>query len=331
MALDRMQKMTGVTAERLGYRPELDGLRGVAVLAVVVAHAWPALLPGGWVGVDLFFVLSGYLITRLMIEERDRTGRVDLRAFYRRRVLRLAPALVLLLAVLLAVGTATPGQAATVYLTNWVLAFGGDAGALDHTWSLAVEEQFYLLWPVGFLLLRHRPKVIVGIVAAVVVWRFALAAGGASDYRTYAGFDTRADALLIGCLLAFLPISHRLRWAAVALLVVVGVAVPHDNPVMAFGGYTAVAVAAAVVIAAATGPWAWALSWRPLVRVGRVSYGLYLFHSPIMGWLIARHIYDGPTLLIVGGGTALVAALASYALIERPFLALKRPAVTRQG
>src|SRR5438874_2564773 len=150
-------------ARSLGYQPALDGLRAVAVLAVFGFHATSSGVPGGYVGVDLFFVLSGFLITSLLLEERVRTGRVRLSWFYARRFLRLAPALVaLLLCYVLCYGlwkgdrwpTALKSAGlAAVYLSNWARSLGvNDMGWVGHTWSLSVEEQFYLLWPPLLLL-----------------------------------------------------------------------------------------------------------------------------------------------------------------------------------
>ena len=195
---------------RLGYRPDLDGLRAVAVILVIVSHArFPVGNDGGNAGVTAFFVLSGYLITRLLRDEQDATGHIDLAAFYRRRVVRLGPALLLLTAFIVVVGLVQGwsgdwrlGMAACVlYVGNWVEAFGAQIGPFGHTWSLAIEEQFYLLWPALLLLLGPRwsiwPALFgVALGAAAQLW----AQGDFSYFATV----TRGDAILVGCVLGIL-------------------------------------------------------------------------------------------------------------------------------
>ena len=161
----------------LGYRPELDGLRGLAVLSVMVFHS--GLIAGGWLGVDVFFALSGFLITSLLLEEYARTGRINLRYFYMRRALRLLPALVTLVAVLAVVLLATTSREYRIYLVlyvaavlfyfaNWVEPFGIPlAWGFGHTWSLAIEEQFYVVWVAMFLLVAAkfaRPRVVLWLL-----------------------------------------------------------------------------------------------------------------------------------------------------------------------
>jgi peptidoglycan/LPS O-acetylase OafA/YrhL len=157
------------TEVRMGYRPELDGLRAVAVLAVVLYHLHGPQAPilGGFLGVDLFFVLSGFLITRLLLEDHRRRGSISLRSFYRRRMARLFPALAVVLAFVtldaVTIGSGGPrtqllaGVAATIgYSANWLWGTGHAFGTLDAMWSLSVEEQFYVVWPFAFLLIMRR-------------------------------------------------------------------------------------------------------------------------------------------------------------------------------
>ncbi len=195
------------------YEPSLDGMRAVAVTCVVAFHAthW---LPGGWAGVDVFFVLSGFLITSLLAQEIEASGSIDLGSFYLRRALRLVPALTVMLLASLAVAVLLPSRTledvraiglAGTYLMNWNRAFALFPQAwLGHTWSLAMEEQFYLLWPAILLLIRARRPVtlISALVVLVTVWRLVLVLSGAPAERTYNGFDTHADGLLIGSALA---------------------------------------------------------------------------------------------------------------------------------
>lgn len=199
---------------RLGRRPELDGLRGVAILLVVVSHGLPRYMMAGAVGVTVFFTLSGFLITSLLLEEHAATGRLDLRHFYERRVRRLGPALVVFLAAMAVLGLtvnswfATPGWlgATLFYVTNWGIVQGGAPGALGHTWSLSIEEQFYIVFPLLVLLLARRPSVLIAVTAAItavsVGLRVVLWQDGASVAEVYYGTHTTVFAPLAGALLA---------------------------------------------------------------------------------------------------------------------------------
>ncbi len=217
---------------RLPYRPGLDGLRALAVIAVLLYHADLAWIPGGFLGVEVFFVISGYLITALLLAEWRQRGRVDLRSFWLRRARRLLPALYLLLIVTLAYAVVfLPGEVARLrgdalaafgYVTNWYLIFGqesyfeavGRPSLLKHLWSLAVEEQFYILWPlifavgmgVGATRLRRRRVLTVAVAgaAASAVAMAVLYVPGVDPSRIYYGTDTRATGLLFGAALAFL-------------------------------------------------------------------------------------------------------------------------------
>jgi len=223
-----------------GYWPALDGFRGIAVV-LVVAFNLELGLPAGYVGVDMFFVLSGFLITALLLREHDSAQRINLGAFYVRRALRLIPALLIL--TLLLCGAATllhPPElarhyyigslAALFFVGNWIMALDPANGSLvmgplAPTWSLGVEEQFYLVWPLvlGWML-AHRVRiggvVISGIVASAA-WRVWLSYEGVHPWRIYCATDTRADALLIGCLLAVLlarsDIAHRVSGRALSV------------------------------------------------------------------------------------------------------------------
>jgi peptidoglycan/LPS O-acetylase OafA/YrhL len=193
------------------YEPSLDRIRAIAISSVVIYHATAQrILPGGWAGVDIFFVLSEYLITRLLIEELEFTKRIDFKKFYMRRILRLAPAfLVLLIAQLILSNFAKDIiESATIsatYLMNWNRAFRWiPQGILGHTWSLSMDEQFYILWRALMLLLyRRRPLLWISLaIVSIASWRSFLALDGSDPERTYNGFDTHADALMIGCAMA---------------------------------------------------------------------------------------------------------------------------------
>lgn len=350
---------------RLGYQPALDGLRGLAAAAIVTYHAVGVVLPGGYISVDVFFVLSGFLITSLLIDEGRRNGRLRLAHFYLRRAFRLVPAMAVVLVVVTAADVAASlgrhwslqqgisildttlysllqAAAAAFYVTDLVVAFDIDELLLvRHTWSLAVEERFYLLWPPLVALLLRRKSYQFGFwVCAALASVLTIGRGLAffvfdiDRERLYFGFDARADALLVGCGLAFAAaagLHHRipgrvvrwLTWAAVALFAIV-LATPSrwDAPFMQMGPLVAVSLAAAVIIGRISLlPWAPLVKWLsngPLVAVGKLSYGLYLWHYPILGafWYYAPWI--SPLVAVV---LSFLAAKASYELIERRALA----------
>jgi peptidoglycan/LPS O-acetylase OafA/YrhL len=309
-------------------RPALDGLRAIAVAAVVVYHADDRLLPGGFVGVDVFFVLSGYLITALLLHEHARSGGVSLRGFWRRRVRRLWPLAWVVLGAVALIGLTgvwgedqqrTLGAQTLAALANvanwWQSAHGGylEAGSapspLRHFWSLAVEEQFYLFWPLLLIgLLAVAGRVGSGTRrGAMVMWAGLLALFAASavsafftdPLTAYLATHTRAVALFAGAGLAFAfrarplsgPTGHRARgvvsvWAGVGTGVLVWVALTAtpEDPWLHRGGFSVVAVAAAGVVALAVAPGSvrrW-LGWSALVWVGRRSYAIYLVHWPII-------------------------------------------------
>lgn len=300
------------------YLPSLDGFRGIAILLVMVYHAgW---LRGGYLGVDLFFVLSGYLITRLLLHEHLHTGSIGLLRFYGRRALRLLPTLFLVVgAVWIYAHHVDPSQAHTVtqrevwaillYYVNLPQAFQWfPVGVLRHCWSLAIEEHFYLLWPpmlVGALRLGLSLRACVGwvlaLVLAVVLWRYWLAESGVVYRRIYFSTDTRADGLLLGCAAAFLGHLGRLPRGRTALVVfllgcavfagtvALGSAGPLRETViwMGLGGFFASSLGAVCLIpylidGGSKGSWLRrGLESPALVWVGKLSYALYLIHLPV--------------------------------------------------
>jgi peptidoglycan/LPS O-acetylase OafA/YrhL len=339
--------------------PALDGVRGVAVLMVVALHLGYGFFPsrsqdlfvGGFIGVDVFFVLSGFLITGLLVEERVRTGGLSFRRFYWRRAYRLLPAVAVLGAVHLAyvvvVGDPLGPEVRSLgsmalYVNNWAQAAGWDMRAdLAHAWSLSIEEQFYALWPiVVLLLLRVRERrAIVGAILAVALtaalWRWRLWDTTGFD-GAYFRTDSRIDNLLIGAAAA---LAWRWGWvsdalargaAAVALpgLLALGLYLDQDKGDQVFaGGLTLAAVFGAGLVlgaAAGTSPWQPLLRARPLVTVGRVSYGVYLWHVPII-YMVRRHADGLPGLVqvVVALVATAVAVTASWVLVERPFLERK--------
>jgi peptidoglycan/LPS O-acetylase OafA/YrhL len=345
-----------------GYNPALDGVRALAVLGVLAFHM--NVLSGGYLGVDLFFVLSGFLITGLLLAEWDRTGSVRLRGFYVRRAFRLMPAFWLMTAVsvtgVLLLGWnagathrafAESAAASLLFVNDYLQARRPAAGWFGHTWSLSVEEQFYLLWPLVLLALGRRreftralPAVLVAAALAVMVWRAALAVTGAPWNRMYYTLDTRADALLVGCALAawlrgarpvlsrpvnqgrsVLPVAGPV---ALVLLAVAMVRMPRVSApgewILYEGGYTALALVAGVLILSLElrqPSWLFhLLAVRPLVWLGRISYGFYLWHFPVTVFLGPRLVDRLGRWPAVGAAIVLSAALASasYYLVEQP-------------
>ncbi|PWI12803.1 acyltransferase [Streptomyces sp. Act143] len=347
---------------RSGRVDGLDGLRTLAVALVLVYHVDHSLVPGGSIAVDVFFTISGFVITRLLLVEYSRTGSLALLPFYRRRWLRLVPALLVLCAVCVVLQTTTSlwsfdgswqavGLAAT-FLTNVFRAaeFGSySGGPLAHTWSLGVEEQFYLLWPILllFLLRRLRPRTVLICTAALCVlpflWRCLLWNPDAV-HRIYNGTDTRADELLAGALVAVAlarlrtddPRLALLRtWAgrlavpALAVLALVAWKVPvtGDAGVWTALWYTVgilgVAVVSATLVAGLElrpdGLLSRLLGFAPLAWTGRnLSYGIYLWHYPVVRLLASLDVKEG--LLSATVVLTLAMALLSYHLVERPFL-----------
>ncbi len=337
----------------LGHRPALDGLRGAAVLCVLGFHARVPFLRWGYLGVDVFFVLSGFLITSVLLREWAATGDIRLRSFYARRALRLLPALLALLALsLLPAGGPDLGRrvrsAAVVlfYGSNWARAFDRDVllPEFEHTWSLSIEEQFYVLWPVALALALRKgwpARRIAGLLASgalvAAAGRAAMWSAGFGPERLYNGLDTRADGLLAGCLLGVALASGLrpgVRNPSVAPALAVA-ALPFawatfgsrwDDAFMFVAGYAGVAIASAASIAALVVErprWLHRLlSSPPLVRVGRISYGLYLWHYPLFLWVDRLGLPRVPGALAKAAGVLAVASL-SYRWIERPFLRLK--------
>ncbi|MDP1818526.1 MAG: acyltransferase [Acidimicrobiales bacterium] len=353
------------TVPGFSYVPALDGLRGVAIGLVVFRHLetveagdvllQEGYLPGGFLGVDLFFVLSGFLITTLLLREVSDGGTVHLGAFYARRALRLLPALYLFLAAHLLYAVLADLSlahelrslaSATLYVSNWQTVhnlFTVNEG-LGHLWSLAVEEQFYVLWPLALLGLLRLDRsgrllrgVLVAAIVAICLHRAILWEGGGDWLFLYIRTDTRLDTLLVGALLAVawaptarLParLAVPLGWLGAGVLaVIVLVGRPREGFVYLVGFPLFALASAAVVLAIVDTDRGVArlLAAAPLRAVGRVSYGLYLWH-PLAFLIIHRWAPDGtPVPVRVAVGLALAAATTalSYRLVERPALELK--------
>ena len=338
------------------YIPGLDGIRAIAVLAVIAYHLGLPYSDGGLLGVAVFFTLSGFLITSLLLTEHQKTGAIDLRHFWIRRFRRLVPAVVLLLAVVVLVTALTePGELTTrsgealsalFYVNNWwVIARGvsyfdlfAGPGPLDHLWSLSIEEQFYLVWPLvvaGALALwagRLRPLAVITTLVALgsfaALW--LLATPGLDNTRAYEGTDTRIGGILVGALAAIL--LHRLSrrhdtvWAPTAALVgligtVLVILFSQDGGLGVFRwGIAAVSVTTALLAAgvARSGGVVGALLGSSVLRwLGERSYGLYLWHMPAVAFIPRDSLSDTAWTLVVLIVTVGVAEL-SWTLLEDP-------------
>ena len=340
--------------------PALDGLRAIAVLMVLVTHFWndPAEYPllnrlaaAGWAGVDLFFVLSGFLITSILLASKERPHYY--RNFYARRTLRIFPLYYLVLVVVL-IGlpyiSTLPAQLMAdrwlyfAYLSNVALAIGGwQLFMMDITWSLAIEEQFYLVWPSVVYVLTRSRLLIVCVILLVLAPIARLAAFDTLGWRwIHMATPFRLDAFAIGGLLAMVQVSQR---AAAATFGVGGLALltlvltgqfARDSFVVGTIGYSLTALTSGAALKLATAS-RW-LAWRPLRRIGEVSYGMYLLHPlcliaisvafgavkadvmKLTGWPLPDAVLG---LLLASAGVYVVAAIC-YRVFEAPFLRLKR-------
>jgi peptidoglycan/LPS O-acetylase OafA/YrhL len=357
----------GHRSGQMGYQPGLDGLRAIAVLGVVLYHADFDWMNGGFLGVDVFFVLSGFLITSIILEEFQRSGRIDFRRFYLRRARRLLPALFVMLFVVgvltlfvyrdSARAFANDATSALFYVTNWwyifaeqsYFEFTGRPPLLRHLWSLAVEEQFYLIWPVVvYLLLRRGNRsrvrwVAIGLAIASTLWMAYLSVRlQMPEYndpsRIYFGTDSHIMGLLVGAALATVwrpgALSPNISPAARVTIMAIGLTsllttlwfmlfVGQFTPWLYQGGFLVLAIIVAALIAAATHPavplgrW---LGTQPFRYLGQRSYGIYLWHWPI--FMMTRPQLDTPldglSNLTLRLTLTLAVAEASYRFIEMP-------------
>ena len=294
--------------------PALGGLRAVAIAIVVGYHVDSAVVPAGHYAVTLFFVLSGYVVTGSLCAEMDRTGRVDLGSFYRKRVLRLLPALLAVCLAMIAMGTDWSRVIAVLgFYANYARIEGLDLGRLTHTWFVAVIAHFCVLWPlvIAAIRARYRTRIVGGLALAAIAWR-AAAIEVMSPGWVYNATDTNAAALLVGCYLAVArpPAWRFARWSvpgAAALMLVP--AFGNTGTTVLWGGFVALALSALMVQYALTGP-VW-LANRVLLRVAELSYGLYLWHYVFIRSNIALWL----ALVLTVAATS-----ASWYLLEQPVL-----------
>ncbi|MGB7685022.1 MAG: acyltransferase, partial [Solirubrobacterales bacterium] len=352
------------------YMPGLDGLRAVAVLAVIAFHLGFGWAPGGLLGVGIFFTLSGYLITDILLAQLSARGHIKLGRFWLARARRLLPALFLMLLIVVAwvtvFGPAQPQQfrdavvANAVYVGNWQLIFGDVSyfarfeppGPLNHLWSLAIEEQFYIFWPfillVGTKLVRERPlpsgvrpKLAVATLALAFVSAVLMAVlykPSLDPSRVYYGTDTRASELLFGAALAMVWPSRRLTGRisvgarntldglGVVGLVAIAVMIWQTSQYSSFlyrGGFVLLSIATVLVVAAVAHPATRLgpiLGWRPLRWIGVRSYGIYLWHFPIIVLTTPGGVANGREYLRAALQVAAIIGISalSWKYVEEP-------------
>ena len=364
--------MTSGSRQHLGHIRSLDGLRGIAVILVLLRHlhifdrdnALTGVSPldhffrGGYLGVDIFFVLSGFLITSLLLNEQEAHNKIYLLRFYGRRFLRLLPALTVLL-LLYSIITVLDGEsfsaispgifASFFYYLNWqyVYSFPQSFGDLGYLWSLSIEEQFYIIWPAALILLTKATRsaaikiLFIALVVALVMWHRHSLWTAPSDvpYKLITVFvrtDARIDSLLIGCIAAFVYRHNLISTKICRSLALVGVVVllahiqltkPYTN-YMFNGGFTIVALSVAFIVLGLTDSnffLSKVLSHRFIVVIGKTSYGIYLWHYPIIKFIernfaTADKLFQVLLALIV---TAIFTA-TSWLIIEAPALGLKK-------
>jgi peptidoglycan/LPS O-acetylase OafA/YrhL len=349
----------------------LDGLRAVAVIAVIIYHLFPGVLPGGFIGVDIFFVISGFLITGLLVDERTRAGRISLRRFWQRRVRRLVPALIALVLVTCTAAWAIGGDVlvglgrqvlgAATFSNNWLdIASGSSYFSKDvpelfrNLWSLAVEEQFYLIWPIlllVLLLVRNagaRIGIVLALAAASATLMWMLYVPGGDATRVYFGTGTHSFGLMIGAALALIvrelkPFDldageSRVQYFTRRWLPTIGVAsllavlfgtwwLHDDSPITYRGGLVAVSVITGLLIWSVTRAGSRLgrmLDVAALRYVGRRSYGLYLWHWPVLILVAAAWSRGEPSMArttAIGFVTLLItvaASILSYRFVEQP-------------
>lgn len=341
-----------------GYAPSLDGLRAIAVLLVMLVHAHFFLGHNGQIGVSVFFTLSGFLITTLLMEEYDKRNDISLKGFYIRRTMRLFPALYLLIGAILIYAlfvVSNNGLKQTllkeiypaslyVYNISWTWGWGKTAELLGHTWSLAVEEQFYLVWPwiILWVMRKNATQLLLWILLAFIPISWYLS--GTNMYPQLVK-DVVRESIFIGCLGALLyrkgylkKIPSFVAVLSLGIILVVGIlACPPDCPIVSKGHipfhlplkfFNLAAVLSLLVIAGLLcHPQSLLhrlLSYQPMVFVGKISYALYLWHVPVFRWFADNKTLPGSVAFILKFVVTFICALISWYLIEKRATALGR-------
>lgn len=352
--------MSMTTADRGGYIPSLDGLRCVAILPVFLSHAlmaaqMPSFIPGNF-GVTLFFFLSGYLITTLMRQEMERTGTVNFRLFYLRRVLRIFPTCYLVLALAAVYGWYSGGMDSwwllgqVLQVTNYQIIAGGWTAPIapntDVYWSLAVEEHFYLVFPACFILLARlssagrRAALLLGVCVLVFLWRSWLIYGAGAPYdRTYLATDTRIDSILYGCVLALwgnpaldatriAESTWKYRLLPLSVLVILLTFAVGDRAFRETFGYTLQGICLFSIFIAAVRYPDWGpmrlLNLRGVRWIGALSYAIYLIHPSVLHFIKQVVGTSLVLLLPLSAAITVAAAAALYYVIEMPAGRLRR-------
>lgn len=334
------------------YFPAIDGLRGILAISTIFMHVNRSWFPGAPAVMDIFFVVSGFLITLQLLSNIQRRGHIGLKDFWIRRIKRLYPMLILVVGVYLLLGTFLVDQPARLYVdgiqsllyvSNWTKLYNYVYPPyFAHTWSLSIEEQFYLLWPLwlaAMLRWRISEKGVLAscliLVAATLLWRNHLIDAGAPWSRIYYGSDTRVDGFLLGGVLAmiwqrsheilyrqrFLNIAWQCAFVALFVLVIawdpwqIQYFVWHQSVIILLSCGTLVALASPL-----NSPLKRLLSWHPLRQLGLMCYGIYLWHWPMFWLLVVRFHLKPLAMLCVVLPTTLALAYLSYRYIEAPIL-----------
>jgi peptidoglycan/LPS O-acetylase OafA/YrhL len=352
-----------------GQIPVLDGLRGLSIIAVIGFHGEWAGFSGGGRGVDLFYVISGYLIAWLLLKEKSKYGSVSLKLFYYRRMLRILPAFYVFLAgywimcqFIFADFKKELGQSLVIagtYSTNIMIGWFNYDVLLAHTWSLSMEEQFYLIFP-AVIAFTSRTKAIIiacSVIICLPFWRFIIymmSDSNISVYRFAYSPDTRMDTIIIGCLIALIMVDANAnkaakKWFSHASVFVAGIIIiagaiilsEQSKFFMSTIGYTLIAAGVSVILLFALSNPDHSvnrfIATKPLQIIGRLSYALYLWHPASLGIAnkVAYHTdihWQGIVQVVAYVGIAFTCAIASYFLVERPFLHLKdRYTIVRAG